>query len=214
VASVMSSDTVESAVFDFGGVIVDWSPRHLYRQVIDDDEKLDRFLSEVCTLEWHMQHDHGRPMAETIPALCRQHPEFETEIGVWRERYVDMIDGYIEGMLSLLDELRANGVRLFGLSNMPAEVIDELRVAYPELARLDGTVISGEERIMKPDPELYRRLMRRFDVIPERSVFVDDRADNVDAAASLGFRAVHFRSAAQLRTELADMGLPISTNGR
>jgi 2-haloacid dehalogenase len=203
----MSVPAVDAVVFDLGGVVVDWSPRHLYRQVIADDVTLARFLTEICTLEWHAQHDRGRPMAETIPAMCARYPEFADEIGVWRERYVDMIDGYVEGMEQLLDDLRASGLRLFALSNMPAEVVGDLVDAFPLIGEFDGRVISGEELVVKPDPELYRRLMARFDLVAERTVFVDDMVVNVEAAAALGFRAIRFESATHLRAELRDAGV-------
>ena len=205
----MAQQPVNAVVFDLGGVLLDWNPRHLYRTVFDDPDEVDYFLREICTLDWHAQHDNGRSMAETIPLLAEQYPNYAGPIGEWRARYVDMVGGYIDGMPSLLDELGAAGVPRYALTNMPAEVVDELLAAFPILDQFDGMVVSGVELVMKPDPEIYRRLSTRFDLEPARTVFVDDMAVNVDAAWELGFRAVRFESTADLRPELVRWGLPL-----
>lgn len=201
---------VSAVVFDLGGVVVDWNPRHLYRQLITDDAELDAFLAEVCTLAWHAQHDGGRPMDETIPLLVAEHPTYATEIRAWRERYVDMVAGYLDGVPELIEELRALGLPLYALTNMPADVLEELLVAHPVLAGFDGMVVSGQELVTKPDPEIFRRLTTRFGLAPQRTVFVDDVAANVDAAWELGFRAVRFESGAHLRRILARWGVPVA----
>jgi 2-haloacid dehalogenase len=200
---------VTAVVFDLGGVVVDWDPRHLYRQLFTENHELDTFLDEICTLAWHAQHDGGRPMAETIPLLVEQHPAYASEIRAWRKRYVDMIAGYVDGIPELIDELRALGLPLYALTNMPADVLGELLAAHPVLAGFDGMVVSGEELVMKPDPEIYRRLATRFGLVPHQTVFVDDVAANVDAAWELGFRAVRFESGAHLRDVLARWGVPL-----
>jgi 2-haloacid dehalogenase len=202
--------SVNAVVFDLGGVVLDWNPRHLYRQVLADEDAVEHFLSAVCTLEWHAQHDQGRPMAETIPQLSAEYPGFASAIGVWRERYVDMVAGYIEGMPELISDLRAEGIPLFGLTNMPAEVVPDLRAAFPVIEMFDGMIVSGEELVTKPDPAIYRRLAERFELEPNDTVFVDDMPVNVDAAWQLGFRAVRFETAAALRSALAGWGLPIA----
>lgn len=201
---------VAAVVFDLGGVVVDWNPRHLYRQLFADDDELETFLGEVCTLAWHAQHDGGRPMAETIPLLAAQHPSYANEIHAWRERYVDMIGGYLDGIPALIGELRALGVPLYALTNMPADVLDDLLAAHPVLSGFDGMVVSGQELVMKPDPEIYRRLATRFGLVPRQTVFVDDVAVNVDAAWEQGFRAVRFESEAHLRDLLVRWGVPLA----
>jgi 2-haloacid dehalogenase len=201
---------VTAVVFDLGGVVLDWNPRHLYRRVLPDDDAVEQFLNAVCTLEWHAQHDYGRPMAETIPQLSAEHPEHASTIAIWRERYVEMVAGYIDGMPAVLSELQAVGIPLYALTNMPAEVVPELRAAFPLVDMFEGMIVSGEELVMKPDPEIYHRLATRFDLEPNATVFVDDMPVNVDAAWELGFRAVRFESADALRSTLANWGLSIS----
>lgn len=196
-----------AVVFDVGGVIVDWNPRHLYRQILPDEDAVEEFLAVVCTPEWHAHHDAGRPMAETIPDLCEAHPHLADEITLWRTRYVDMVAGTIEGMVELIEELRAERVPLYLLSNMPAEVYDDLRSGYPVFDSFDGAVISGQERIVKPDARIFHLTVERFGLDPAATVFVDDIEANVAAAATTGFNAVQFTSAAQLRIELVSAAL-------
>jgi 2-haloacid dehalogenase len=201
---------VDAVVFDIGGVVVDWNPRHLYRQVFDDHDDVEQFLATVCTLDWHAQHDAGVPMAETIPDLVAEHPHLAEQIAVWRTRYVEMVAGYVPGMDELVGEIRAAGVPTYALTNMPAEVLTDLVDAYPVMSEFEGMVVSGEELVTKPDPEIFRRLASRFGLDPRRTVFVDDVPANVDAAWTMGFRAVRFESEPQLRRALAHWGVPVS----
>lgn len=205
----MADGRLEAVVFDLGGVVLDWDPLHLYRRVFDDEGEAERFVATVCTLEWHVQHDAGTPMDETIPLLVEAHPHLETEIRAWRDRYVEMVAGYVPGMEQLIADLEDAGLPLYALTNMPADVVGELLDAFPLLRQFEGMIVSGQELVMKPDPEIYHRLARRFGLVPARTVFVDDRADNVDAAWTLGFRAVRFESAAHLRRLLARWGIAI-----
>jgi 2-haloacid dehalogenase len=203
----MTQLPITAVVFDIGGVLLDWNPRHLYRTVFDDHEEADRFLDEICTLDWHVQHDHGTPMDQTIPHLVAQHPHYASEIEAWRDRYIDMVAGYIDGMVELLAALRNAGLAIYALSNMPSEMMPRLQAAYPILSDFDGVIVSGDELVMKPDPRIYRLLTERFGLRPERTVFVDDMPANVDAAWQLGFRGVRFESASQLRDALRRWGV-------
>jgi 2-haloacid dehalogenase len=188
-----------AAVFDLGGVLVDWDPRHLYRQVLADDDEVERFLAEVCTSEWHTQHDGGRPMAETVPELIAQHPEHEAAIRLWHDRYHDMVAGEVPGTVDVVRDLHAAGIGLFVLSHMPADVLHVLD-RFEWLSLFEGVVYSGQEGVVKPDPAIYRLLVDRHGVDPATTAFVDDRPENVEAAAALGFRAHRFRDASSLRS--------------
>lgn len=188
-----------AAVFDLGGVLVDWDPRHLYRQVLADEDQVERFLAEVCTWAWHTQHDLGRPMAETIPELIAEHPEHEAAIRLWHDRYDDMVAGEVPGTADVLRELHAAGIRLFVLSNMPADVLHVLD-RFEWISLFEGVIYSGREGVVKPDPAIYGLLVERYGLDPATTAFVDDRAENVEAAAALGFRAVRFTEASSLRS--------------
>jgi HAD superfamily hydrolase (TIGR01509 family) len=189
-------------VFDVGGVLLDWDPRHLYRKVFDDAEAMERFLAEVCTWEWHHRHDAGVPFAESIPALTERFPHEAERIAMWETRYGEMILDEIPGTADVVRDLHARGDRLLVLSNMPSEVWTPLTERFDWFGLFDGWVVSGDERVVKPDPTIYRILVERFAVDPASSVFVDDRIENVDAAAALGFDVVHFTDAADLRARL------------
>ena len=193
---------IDAAVFDLGGVLVDWDPRHLYRRVFDDEDEMERFLAEVCTLTWHFQHDIGVPFSETIPALCEQFPEHAELIRLWDARYLEMVGGEVPGSLDVVRALHERGTRLYVLSNMPASVWGPLNQMFDWLDLFDGAVISGQERVVKPDPAIYALLVDRFGVEPTSTAFVDDRPENVDAADALGFRAIRFTDATSLRAAL------------
>jgi 2-haloacid dehalogenase len=198
----MSALPPEVCIFDVGGVLVDWDPRHLYRKVFDDPDEMERFLAEVCTWEWHHEHDRGARFADTIPALSIAFPEHAPHIAMWETRYQEMIVDVIDGMPDLLRDLHAAGTRLLVLSNMPSEVWDPLVARFDWFELFDGAVVSGDELVVKPDPAIYRVLVERFGVDPPRTTFVDDRAENVDAARALGFDAVLFSDAPSLRALL------------
>lgn len=192
----------DAVVFDVGGVLLDWDPRHLYRGVFDDDDEMERFLGEVCTMAWHFQHDAGVPFTDTIPALCAQFPEHADLIRLWDERYLDMVAGEIPGTVDVLRALHERGTKLYVLSNMPQSVWEPIKQQFDWFALFDGAVISGDERIVKPDPAIYALLTERFDIDPRTTAFVDDREENVAAADALGFTGVRFRDAASLRSLL------------
>lgn len=200
---------VDALVFDIGGVVLDWDPRHLYRALLPDEAAVEHFLGTVCTLEWHWPHDAGRPMAESIPELCSRHPEHAPLIRAWQERYLDMVGGTVDGMDALLADLEARRVPLYALSNMPAEVIDGLREKFPILGHFHGIVVSGVEQVVKPDRAIFDLLVSRYGLDPSTTLFVDDRDDNVDGALRAGWQAVRFESVPQLRAELTRAGLLI-----
>jgi len=197
----MGRGLITTVVFDIGGVLLDWDPRHLYRQVLGSEAEVERFLAEVATWAWHTQHDLGRPMAETIPELIAEHPEHAEAISVWHSRYHDMIAGEVPGTADVVRDLHAAGTRLLVLSNMPADVLHVIE-GFEWLDLFDGVVVSGQEGVIKPDPAIYRILVDRHGVDPATAAFVDDRLENVEAATALGFHGIHFTDAATLRAEL------------
>jgi 2-haloacid dehalogenase len=201
---------VDAVVWDFGGVLTDWDPVHLYRKVIADEAEREHFLTVVCSRDWHVQHDAGVPFAETLPALRAQHPEHAASIDVYLERYVEMVGGAIPGTTELVEELRELGVPQYGLTNMPSEPWPAIREAWPVLAGLDGVLVSGAERLVKPDPAIFELLADRFGLDPARTVFIDDVERNAAGAEACGFRALVFTDAATLRRDLRDLGLPVS----
>ena len=194
-------------VFDLGGVLVDWDPRHLYRRLFDDDDEMERFLATVCTMEWHGRFDAGRPIADGIDELLGRFPEHAELIRAYADRWHDMFAGEIPGTVPLLEELDALGVRLLAITNWPGETFPAARERFPFLARFEAIVVSGDEGVTKPDPRLFGVLVDRHGVEPGRSLFVDDAERNVEAAAALGFATERFTDAAALGARLRREGL-------
>ena len=193
-------------VFDLGAVLIDWNPRYLYRELLDGDEQaIEYFLNEVCSPAWNIQQDAGRPFAEAIDGLIQQFPEHRELITAYFERWEDMLGGPIEDSVAILQQIKALGFPVAALSNWSAETFPVARRRYSFLNWFDELVISGHERVAKPDPGIYRILLARTGRAAEDCIFIDDSPVNVEAARDLGFTAIHFRSAGQLRQELHSM---------
>jgi 2-haloacid dehalogenase len=197
-----------AVVFDVGKVVYDWDPRFLDERQIDDDRALDAFLRDVVTRDWHFQHDAGRPFAETSAELIARFPEHEALIAQWGPRFNDTIPGAIPGMPELVAELDDAGVPLYAITNFSGEFWPPFRAREAHLFdRFRDIVVSGDEKLVKPDPALYALALRRFDVVPAETVFIDDNEANVIAAARAGLIALHFTDARTLRAELGQLGL-------
>lgn len=200
--------TPAAVVFDIGNVLFHWHPRFLYERLIADDQALEAFLRDVLTLEWHFQHDEGRPFADTSVELIAKHPEHEALIRAWGPRFNESIGGSVKGMHELVAELDAASVPLFAITNFSGEFFGPFRAAHGDLfGRFRDIVVSGDERLVKPHPEIWALALERFGLPAEALVFVDDNEANVAGAATAGFHAVHFTSAAAFRAELARLGL-------
>lgn len=196
-----------AVVFDLGGVLVDWDPRHLYRQLIPDEAAMERFLRDVVTQEWNLEHDRGRSFADGIALLTRAHPDRADLIAAFWERWPETLGGPIQPTVDVLAELRETGVRLLALTNWSAETFVHAPPRFPFLAWFEAVLVSGEVRLVKPDPAIYRLLIERHGLEPDRTVYVDDSAANVAAAAALHFRAIQFTDAERLRRQLIELGL-------
>jgi 2-haloacid dehalogenase len=194
-----------TVVFDIGGVLVDWDPRHLYRKLLPEDE-VEAFLHEVDFLGWNALQDAGRPFAEGVSDLSAQHPHRSELISAYHSRYWEAVAGPIEGTVDILCELHASGVRLLALTNWSAETFPKARALYPFLQLFDGVVVSGEEGVAKPDPRIFARLRERY-AVADGTPYVDDNADNVRAAADSGLDAIHFTDPGALRAALEGRGL-------
>jgi 2-haloacid dehalogenase len=196
-----------AVVFDLGGVLLDWNPRHLYRKLFDDETEMDRFLSEVCTMEWHHAHDLGVPPEETVPPLVQAHPEYTEHIWAWPRRSEEMLAGPIDESVEILRALKERDVPVYGLTNMETWTYPGRRDRYPFLRWFDGTVVSGFEGVAKPDPRIYELLLDRFGLAARSTLLIDDSAKNVAAARGVGMQAIQFQSPAALRDELVAAGL-------
>lgn len=196
-----------AVIFDVGRVLVDWQIRFLYERLIPEGEALDAFLRDVVTEQWHFQHDEGRPFAETSAELIALHPQHADLIELFGPRFNDTNSSAIQGMPELLADLDSAGVPLFAITNFSGEFFPPFRLKYPDMFdRFRDIVVSGDEKMMKPDPAIYRLALDRFGLKAEEAVFVDDNPDNVAAAAALGIHAIRFTDEPALRAALRDLG--------
>jgi 2-haloacid dehalogenase len=198
---------VEAVVFDLGGVLLDWDPRHLYRKLFADQDEMERFLDEVCSPAWHAPHDRGVPAAPSCAELASRHPDLAEPIWAWSSRSEEMIGGVDAGSVEILRAVKESGLPCYALTNMEAETYPVRRDRYPFLRWFDGTVVSGREGMAKPDPAIFRLLLDRYGLMAETTLMIDDRGENLDAADRLGMQTLLFRSSRQLRTGLEAAGV-------
>ena len=197
-----------AVIFDVGKVLYDWSPRFLYERLIPEGEALDAFLRDVVTTDWHFQHDAGRPFAETSAELVARFPQHAELIGHWGPRFNETIPGPVADMPQLVAELDDAGVPLFAITNFSGEFWAPFRAREAAMFdRFRDIVVSGDEKLVKPDPAIYRLALDRFGLAAGEAVFVDDNAANIAAAAAMGIHAVLFTGEPALRAELRKLGL-------
>ena len=196
------------AIFDLGGVLLDWNPRHLYRKLFPGDFcGMELFLATVCTHEWNRCQDAGRLFAEGARLLKAEHPDKADLIDAYHARFDEMTAGPIAGSVAILGELRARAIPLYFLSNYSAETYPSALERFQFLKWFDGGIVSGEAGVIKPDPRIYSLLIDRFAIDPRRAVFIDDVAANAEAGRQFDIHGIHFQDPATLRAELIELGL-------
>jgi 2-haloacid dehalogenase len=194
------------AVFDIGNVLIDWNPRHLYGKIFSDAARMEWFLAEVCTSAWNLEQDRGRSFADAVAERVALYPHLEAEIRAFDERWLETVKGPIAGSVALLDGLRREGVPTYAITNFPAEKFGLACETFPFLGGFDGVIVSGTERVVKPDPAIYRLLLDRFRLAAADCLFIDDMAANVAAARGVGMHGHHFQHPGGLAEELKRHG--------
>ncbi len=199
---------IDTVIFDVGNVLIEWDPEHLYRKLIPDQAERSHFLANICTPEWNVQQDLGRSWSEAISELLGKHPDKHDLIKAYSERWHEMVPGEISGTVEILEELKSAGVPLYAITNFSNEKFAEAKARFPFLATsfLD-TVVSAEERIIKPDLRIFEILIERNRLNANACAFIDDSEKNIKAADQAGLNAVHFTGADKLRRDLKDLGL-------
>jgi 2-haloacid dehalogenase len=193
-------------LFDIGGVLIDWDPRHLYRKLFDNEDEMEWFLAEVATMEWNVQHDAGRTWAEGVALLTADFPEHTDLITAYWTRWDEMLGGAIEGSVDILRRLKEAGHELNALTNWSTETFPIARERYRFLDWFEQIIVSGEEKLIKPDADLYRIALDRIGRTASECIFIDDSQKNIAAAAELGFDTIRFIDPEQLGQELAARG--------
>lgn len=206
--TISTNTKIDTIIFDLGAVLIDWNPEYLYRKIFDNEEDMQYFLQHICTQSWNAEQDAGRSWAEATDLLVKRHPEYEAEIRAFRDRWPEMLKGPIDGSVDILKELKERGNhRLLALTNWSAETWPVAWDQYDFLQIFEGILVSGKEKLKKPDPAIYQLLTDRYRIRPERSVFIDDSVANVESAREFGIHAIHFTSPEALRTELENAKL-------
>ncbi|MGB6431240.1 MAG: HAD family phosphatase [Candidatus Acidiferrales bacterium] len=195
-------------VFDLGGVLIDWNPRYLYRQLFGgDDAAMEHFLENVCTAEWNDQQDAGRTFAEACASLKLAHPDKAELIDAWIERYEEMLGGEISGTVEILAELRARGVPVYALTNWSSETYPAAVRRFEFMKWFRGVLVSGDVKLLKPDARIFELFLETFGIDAAHVAYIDDRRANVEAAIALGMHGIVFTDPPALRRELVKVGL-------
>ncbi len=194
-------------VFDVGNVLLRWDPRNLYRKIFDDEARMEWFLSTICTTEWNVEQDRGRDWEEAVALLVARHPDHETSIRAFHDRWHETVSGVIEENVALLQHLRQAGVPTYCITNFSGPKFVEAQKRFPFLASFDGVIVSGDERLLKPDPAIYELLLNRYGLEAGDCIFIDDSAANVEGARKVGMHAIHYREPLDLSAELRRHGI-------
>jgi HAD superfamily hydrolase (TIGR01509 family) len=193
-------------VFDIGNVLLRWNPRNLYRKVFDDEVRMERFLTTALDMDFVSHTDLAEDFTGALETRAESFPEFVEELRMFRERWIETLDGPIEENVALLQRLRASGRPVYALSNFARETFALAERDYDFLGEFDHRVISGHVGVVKPDPRIYKILFERIGRRPNELLFIDDSIANVHAAEGLGMSAIHFRPGVNLESEFVARG--------
>ena len=196
---------IKNIIFDLGGVLIDWNPKYLYRNIFQTEEAMDYFLENVCTGDWNEEQDGGRSIKEAELLLIEEHPQYQEEIKAYYGRWPEMLGGQIDGSVAILQELlhkKDHGV--YALTNWSAETWPIAVQTFHFLTQFHGIVVSGEEKMRKPNVKIYEKICSKYELQPETTLFIDDNLRNIQAAQNFGLRTIHFQDADQLSKELAE----------
>lgn len=194
---------INTIIFDLGAVLVDWNPHYLYRNLFADEQEMKCFLANITTPDWNEEQDAGRSLQEATDLLVQQHPHHEANIRAFYGRWEEMLGDAIEGTVELFKQLKESGrYKIYALTNWSAETFPVALQRYDFLNWFDGIVVSGTEKMRKPNPAFYQLLLDRYHAKAEEALFIDDNLRNVLAAQKLGIKSIHFSSAEQLNVEL------------
>ena len=194
--------TIENIIFDFGGVLVDWNPRYLFREYFRSENEMENFLSTVCTNDWNLEQDRGRSLADGTRLLQAKFPEYHSLIALYYSKWELTLKSDIPDTVSLLYRLKEK-CNIFGLTNWSNETIPIAYRRFPFFKEFDGIVVSGDEKIVKPDKRIYQLLLDRYKLNAENSVFIDDNVSNVKAAEEMGMIAIQYENSSQLEARLS-----------
>jgi len=199
---------IKNIIFDFGGVLMDWNPRYFFKDYFNDDEKMEYFLENVAQSAWNEEQDRGRSLSEGTEVQVKKFPDWEKEIRAYYDNWITMLKSDIPQNVEVLRKLAKTHYHLFGLTNWSEETFPYALENYDFFQLFDGKiVVSGTEKLIKPDPEIWHVLLEGYNLKPQESVFIDDNLKNIETARSLGFETVHITPETNLEKELIDLGI-------
>ena len=193
---------MKTAVFDLGGVLIDWNPRYFYKSVFADPAEMEYFLTHICGSAWNAVTDAGETFENATPRWCEKFPDYAKYISLFYRGWPQMLGGELPAGVAALRELKQKGVPVYGLTNWSAQTFPVARAKFPFLGEFDGIVVSGEEKLVKPDPRFFKLLLTRYGLRAQECVFIDDNAANVAAARALGFTGLHLTAPEKIREQL------------
>jgi 2-haloacid dehalogenase len=206
--TAITTNMINTIIFDLGAVLIDWNPHYMYRTLFADEEEMKNFLATICTSEWNEEQDAGRPLQEGTEILVKQFPEHEANIRAFYSRWEEMLGEPFWDTVEIFKELKDSGkYKIYALTNWSAETFPVAVNRYEFLNWFDGVVVSGAEKMRKPTPEFYQLLLDRHLINPEEALFIDDNYRNVVAAEKMGIQSIHFTSADLLREKLEELGV-------
>lgn len=201
---------IETIIFDLGNVLIRWDPTVIYQDYFDSEDQREYFFKNVCSLDWNEEQDKGRPIKEATETLINQYPAFEEPIRMYYGRWTEMILGAVDGTPDILKSLYDSGnYQLLALTNWSAELFPYALKTFDFLSYFEGILVSGEEKLKKPDIEIYKRFEEKFPIDKSKSVFIDDSERNIEGAEKAGWNAIHFKNANQLSQDLNELGVLI-----
>ena len=199
---------IKNIIFDLGGVLIDWNPDYVFKDVFKDDEKLAWFYREICTMDWNENQDAGYPLKKATEERIALFPQYEEWIRMYYGRWEEMLGESIQGTVDLLKQcVDSPALKVVALTNWSAETFPIALKKFDFLQWFEGIVVSGEEMNRKPFPDIYQTTLKRFDLKPEQSLFIDDNKRNIEAAKALGIHCIHFSSPQQLEKELKKLNV-------
>lgn len=199
---------IKNIIFDLGGVLIDWNPNYVFKEVFKDDEKLAWFYREICTMDWNENQDAGYPLKKATEERIALFPQYEDWIRMYYGRWEEMLGESIQGTVDLLKQcVDSPALKVVALTNWSAETFPIALKKFDFLQWFEGIVVSGEEMTRKPFPDIYQTTLKRFDLKPEQSLFIDDNKRNIEAAKALGIHCIHFSSPQQLEKELKKLSV-------
>jgi len=202
--------SIDTIIFDLGGVLIDWNPRYVYRKIFKTEEEVEWFLENVTTTEWNENQDAGYPLHKATNELIAKHPKWEPEIKAYYGRWLEMLGDQIHETVEILQQLKQTGkYKLYALTNWSAETFPHALDRFGFFKIFEGVVVSGEEKMKKPSSEFYKIIIDRYHLDPSTTIFIDDSLRNVKGAETIGITGIHFHNPSQLKGELQTLGVEI-----